>query len=472
MKVGQCKRCWWTRAVVLVSAGLSLSAAVAAEKSVTFKDDDGTVFWTEAVKDGECAFPPADPVRFGCDFAGWSDGSQVKSYAEIDRLPVTAATTWIATYRPRAERRLRVGVYSGPGSTGGSALNCHRMMRTNPRIEYVSVQTNRVQEGSVMDAIDMFLIPGGSTPAMYGQLGQSGRDNIAKFVREKGGRYFGICAGTAFQANDRTGTHMGLAPFKLTAQLTEGPVTVALTEKGQEIFGALGWDGSVDNRICYSKSPIMSDAPAGFKPGTYHFDVVGTYKSGLGKGFLGRYAMVVGTNRLGRLFLTAPHPEVYESSRKFISTGIRWLFNEGVVKPGDTAEELRRISTGLVFTLPTNKVGALKVAFGPPTFRECGAEELLPLMAAIDQHPDYVLTPQKVESGKGKGKPVDLSAYDVLVVPVRHPAYRPDGAKYAKSAIPAFVAAGGKVLYADDGPEAVLRGLRELAAAHKAKMIQ
>ena len=49
--------------------GLTVFAAGAADMAVTFKDDDGTVFWTESVRDGECAFPPADPVRFGHDFA-------------------------------------------------------------------------------------------------------------------------------------------------------------------------------------------------------------------------------------------------------------------------------------------------------------------------------------------------------------------------------------------------------------------
>ena len=437
--------------LIACAHGLPVRAVESQTLAVKFVDADSSVIWTDRVKAGECACPPSDPVKFGHDFAGWSDGSSVKSYAEIDRLTVTAAKTWRATYAPHAGRRLRVGVYSGPGANGAAALNVHRLFGSNPRIEYVSVQTNRVQEGAFMDRLDMFLIPGGTTKLMYGQLGKTGRDNIAKFVRRDGGRYFGICAGTAFQMNDASGTHMGLAPFKITAQICRREVTVELTERGREIFGGLGWDGSVDNRICYSNSPIMFDAPGGFKKGTYHFDVIATYKSGLNGKFIGRYAMVAGTNCLGRLFLTAPHPEVYEESRKFITTGIRWLFDKGVPRNGATAAELKAASTGLAFALPAKGAGALKVAYGPASFTARGAEELLGLVRTIDQHADYALTPMSADNLKA-GR---LDGYDALVVP------RSCG-RYSSDAVTAFKAAGGKVLYEDDGDAEVMHGLRRI----------
>lgn len=153
--------------------GLPVRSAEPQAFAVKFVDADSSVIWTDRVAEGACACPPSDPVKFGYDFAGWSDGTSVKSYAEIDRLPVAAAKTWTATYAKHAGRRLRVGVYSGPGANGGSALNVHRLFGSNPRIEYVSVQTNRVQEGAFMDRLDMFLIPGGTTKLMYGQLGKS-----------------------------------------------------------------------------------------------------------------------------------------------------------------------------------------------------------------------------------------------------------------------------------------------------------
>ena len=152
--------------VVACGLGLSVRAAGTRTLAVKFVDADSSVIWTDQVAAGACACPPSDPVRFGHDFAGWSDGASVKSYAEIDRLPVTAAKTWTATYAKHAGRRLRVGVYSGPGSNGGAALNVHRLFGGNPRLEYVSVQTNRVQEGAFMDRLDMFLIPGGTTKLM------------------------------------------------------------------------------------------------------------------------------------------------------------------------------------------------------------------------------------------------------------------------------------------------------------------
>ena len=465
MKVNQHKGSWWRRAVAALSVGFAMSSAVAANKTVTFKDDDGRTIWSESIKEGECAFPPCDPVKFGYDFAGWSDGSQVKSYEEIDQLPVTAAKTWTATYTPHeGARRLRVGIYSGPGANGTAALNYHRYFWNNPRVEYKHVHSDRVRTDatSPLEPLDMFLIPGGTTQRMYDSLDTAGRNRIKNFVQQLGGRYFGTCAGTAFQMNDTSGSHMGLAPYKLTAQDYHSEVYVALTEKGQQIFGGLDWDGSITNRIYYSGSPIMSDAKGGFVTGTYHFDVLATYTKKLNSNFLGQYAMVCGTNYLGRLFLTGPHPEVYQESHKFITTGIRWLFDEGVARNGATAEELKAASTGLTFALPTSgkDARAIKVAYGPAAFTTNGAEELLELVNAIDQHNDYVMKPMSADNIKAG----NLDGYDALVVPKNQ-------GDYSSDAITAFKSAGGKVFYESSvGATGVLRGLREVYAAQPVPM--
>jgi hypothetical protein len=107
---------------------------------------------------------------------------------EVETLPVSPRDRFLAA--PLSA--VRVGLYGG----GGAPFNHAGILAAcGFQVEFLSDAS--VRAGKLAE-IDVFLMPGGGTRAMWGQLeplGEAGCREIAGFVR-RGGMYIGCCAGS------------------------------------------------------------------------------------------------------------------------------------------------------------------------------------------------------------------------------------------------------------------------------------
>ena len=323
----------------------------------------------------------------------------------------------------KASRPLRAGVFTGIGSMGLSSTELIRYVARSPDLDLTLVDSADVRNGA-LDGLDLFVMPGGSSGVIMGDLGHKGVENLKAFVR-RGGAYVGICAGCVILLDDeyRIACGMGMTPYsRYGAYSGDAMTSMTLTDEGAKALGMA--KGTFD--VWYSGGPIMfrrNEEVPDAKIETWGLYGSNVTNEGWGAHMKGNVSCIGGTYGKGRIAATACHPEFRHSADAL-------------------AEGLFRYAAGREVTFPEPKVnkGAKKVYYysWPVAGKECAR-----LLTEIDADPDIdVHTDERDEMCGGA-----LDAFDALVIP--------DGADWSlcydmfppevDAAIAAYVAKGGKV---------------------------
>ena len=96
---------------------------------------------------------------------------------------------------------IRVAVFQGEG-VGASVNDLLATLREsgNGHLEISRINGEAIRNGELSD-VDVLVHPGGSGSRQAKNLGEQGRQAVAKFV-EQGGGYLGVCAGGYLATND------------------------------------------------------------------------------------------------------------------------------------------------------------------------------------------------------------------------------------------------------------------------------
>ena len=95
---------------------------------------------------------------------------------------------------------LRVGVYTDVGARG-SVLAYSKLAALSPDCEVKFIDGAAVRAGA-LSGVDVLLMSGGSSVDISASLGDEGRAELERFIREGGG-YLGTCAGALLMVGTR-----------------------------------------------------------------------------------------------------------------------------------------------------------------------------------------------------------------------------------------------------------------------------
>ena len=322
----------------------------------------------------------------------------------------------------RESRPLRAGVFVGVGSMGLSSTELIRYVARSPELDISFVDGEDMRNGA-LNSLDLFVMPGGMSGTIVGDMGPGGVANLKEFVR-RGGAYVGMCAGNVILLEDeyRIAYGFGMVPYSRYGSAGDAMTSMTLTDEGAK---ALEMEkGTFD--VWYSGGPIMfrrHDEVPDAKIETWGIYASNITNEGWGAHMVGNVSCIGGTYGMGRIAATACHPEFRHSADPL-------------------AKGLFRYAAGREITFPEPKVnpGAKKVYYysWPVAGKECAR-----FLTEIDADPDIdVHTDERDEMCGGA-----LDAFDALIIP--------DGADWSLSfdmfppevvdAIAAYAAKGGKV---------------------------
>ena len=164
---------------------------------------------------------------------------------EVDQVPGRVAapdTTWVALYDA-----------GGTGGQGGASV---QRILSAEGMQVVNVGAEEIAAGSLAN-FDLVVFPGGSGSRQAAAIGEHGRDQVRQFV-ERGGGYFGICAG-AYLCTSGFEWGLNILDAKTVSPLwRRGSATLQmeLTPAGREIFG----EGPALRDVRYNNGPIITRA--------------------------------------------------------------------------------------------------------------------------------------------------------------------------------------------------------------------
>ncbi len=191
--------------------------------------------------------------------------------------------------------------------------------------------------GGSLAHFDAVVFPGGSGGRQAGALGEKGRSEVRRFVREGGG-YGGICAG-AYLAATNYPWSLGISDHQTFCETVDIPgkgsrsmwyrgesatVGMELSEAGRRLLG----DRSGVMEVVYHNGPVMSAAGSADLP---DYEVLAWFRSEIAryepqKGTMtGTPAIISARYGKGRVLCVSPHPEATKALRPLLANGLRWV---------------------------------------------------------------------------------------------------------------------------------------------------
>ncbi|TWU64918.1 BPL-N domain-containing protein [Crateriforma conspicua] len=198
-------------------------------------------------------------------------------------------------------------------------------------------QCDRVSPGDIRDGVlsgyDVLVMPGGSASGQSKKLQDQGREQIRRFV-DSGGGYLGICAG-AYLATAHYDWSLGLIDARVWDRIHwargNGPVTVSLSEMGQQCLGIS--DSRVD--VDYAQGPLLV-------PGRYDhlpdYNVIAKFQTAVAQkgahedAMAGTHAVIHGEFGDGQVVCISPHPEFPGGPNQMVRAAVRLV-------AGDTEDD-------------------------------------------------------------------------------------------------------------------------------------
>ena len=248
---------------------------------------------------------------------------------------------------------IRVALYRGEGDSVRGQRNTQIVLDyEGSGIEVENVTADVIKSSLDRSAYDVIFFPGGGGRRQSEALGETGRENIRKFIASGGG-YIGVCAG-AYLALGHTELNISGAYAEVTyhgkSSRGDGNASVALTPDGITAFGPFGVSALQvqTQNLFYANGPTMKLTGAAASRDSevkaymnYTSDSVPIEKHytgpTAGKGLLAvihhRYSLVdyyahhniaipdnfdraEAVSRAGKVLLSGPHPETDQGDFK------------------------------------------------------------------------------------------------------------------------------------------------------------
>jgi putative intracellular protease/amidase len=218
---------------------------------------------------------------------------------------------------------IRVALYDDAGAAGKGVPKVAEILSKSDDFKVTIFKASDV--AAALEKADIVIFTGGSGSAQGTALGDAGRAEVQRFVREGGG-YVGICAG-AYLACSKFSWGLGLLDAQTVSNKWRrgvGNVQLEFTPDGQKLTGISGEKHDVK----YANGPIIK--PAG-RNDLQPYQPIALFRTELAENgtpagvMIDSPAMVEGMFGKGRVFISSPHPEQTPGLESAIERAARWV---------------------------------------------------------------------------------------------------------------------------------------------------
>ena len=221
---------------------------------------------------------------------------------------------------------LRVGVFVDTGARG-SVLAYSRLATLSPDCEAKFIDGAAVRAGA-LSGVDVLLMSGGSSVDISASLGDEGRAELERFIREGGG-YLGTCAGALLMMETAKYKGLGVIPYTRVEAPPRGGGTIKTiwADCARDLAGIKPGI----HTTTYHRGPVMT--PCEGHPRLGDFTVMARFGCNIRTMRLdpdcpsmGGYAScIAGKYGKGKVWVFSDHPEVNPHTMDLVIGGIRYL---------------------------------------------------------------------------------------------------------------------------------------------------
>jgi putative intracellular protease/amidase len=236
---------------------------------------------------------------------------------------------------PTNPAHLKIAIFDGNGAPQGGIDNVCDRVKSMPGSTITLVKPEEIAKGGLA-GYDVVVFSGGSGGTQAKSLGEEGREEVRKFVKNGGG-YVGICAG-AYLACSNFSWGLGILNASTVSSKWmrgSGFVEEEATVDGAPILGPV--EGKF--LVRYNNGPIIkpgnrADLPAYRPVALFRTEVA---KNGTPVGIMvDSPAQAVANYGKGRVFISSPHPENTPGLEHLIPRGILWAAGKLEEQPAPT----------------------------------------------------------------------------------------------------------------------------------------
>ena len=244
----------------------------------------------------------------------------------VARLGLLVLFFGSSSVRAAAPKPLRAAVFVDTGARG-SVLAYTAFFALSPDCTCVCVDGASVRAGALRQ-VDLLAMPGGSSPAISKSLGEDGRAELIRFIRE-GGAYVGSCAGALLMMKTEKFCGLGLVPFtRVNAPARGGAmIRTIYTEAAQKLAGI----PAGKHTSLYHRGPVLD--PCTDDPRLGDFTVMARYGCNVLTTVIDPKcptmgdcpSAVAGPCGRGRIWIFSDHPESADFSWYLLDGACRYL---------------------------------------------------------------------------------------------------------------------------------------------------
>ena len=225
---------------------------------------------------------------------------------------------------PHATDKIKVALYKGSGTGGNGPPDLLRTLNeSNAPTSLVEISPEEIRAGALTN-FSVVIFAGGSGSQEAKSIGESGRAEVEKFVRNGGG-YIGICAG-AYLATAGYPWSLHIINAKtLSPKWARGRAVLKmeLTSAGASILG-----GPPIVNVLYHQGPIVGPAQdtnlPPYEPLAYFRTEVASNDTPKGI-MINSPAIFSGRYNAGKVICISPHPEQTEGLEYLVPRAIQWV---------------------------------------------------------------------------------------------------------------------------------------------------
>lgn len=221
-------------------------------------------------------------------------------------------------------KTIRVGLFKDAGVAGKGVPRVTELLGKTDDIQVTLLSGNEIAAG-VLTNFDVVIFTGGSGSKQAASLGEKGRGEVRRFVREGGG-YIGICAG-AYLACSGYSWGVGVLNAKPVSSKWArgtGDVEIEINSKGASLTSL----PSGKRDVLYANGPVIQpgdekDIPAYESLAFFRTELA---KNGTPEGvMIDSPALARGSYGKGRVLFSSPHPEQTRGMDDLIPSAVRWV---------------------------------------------------------------------------------------------------------------------------------------------------